>query len=129
LSHDVMLIGELARRTGTTTRALRFYEQEGLLTSERTAAGYRRYPESAVDRVRNIKDLLDTGFTVADVRAFLPYLDRPDNPEVFPFSPRCTDGYALVGAQRVEEVRRRIAELTAQHDRLLRRMPWLAKDA
>jgi MerR family transcriptional regulator, copper efflux regulator len=34
-----MLIGDLAARTGTTTRALRYYEEQGLLESERTAAG------------------------------------------------------------------------------------------
>lgn len=36
-----MRIGALARAVGTTTRTLRYYEQEGLLTSARTAAGYR----------------------------------------------------------------------------------------
>ena len=38
-----MRIGELAQRTGVTTRALRFYEDQGLLTARRSANGYRVY--------------------------------------------------------------------------------------
>ncbi|MEC3914717.1 MerR family transcriptional regulator [Nocardia sp. CDC160] len=120
-----MLIGELAARTGTTTRALRFYEEQGLMTSDRTASGYRVYEETAVRRVTNIRDLLDTGFTVEDVRAFLPHLDR-DLPEVFHLEPRCTTGYAQVGAPRVAHLNERIAQLTELRDRLVARMPWLA---
>jgi DNA-binding transcriptional MerR regulator len=70
-------IGELARATGTTARALRHYEQAGLLTSRRAANGYRFYAdaERTVTRVRNIRELLDVGLTLDDVRAFGPCLD------------------------------------------------------
>lgn len=122
-----MLIGELATRTGTTTRALRFYEEQGLLTCERTSSGYRTYDETAVKQVRNIRELLDIGFTIDDVRAFLPYLDR-DLPGVFPFEPRCTTGYAAVGPPRVAELNQRITRLTELRDRLVSRMPWLTLD-
>ncbi|WP_369203235.1 MerR family transcriptional regulator [Streptomyces sp. PU-14G] len=70
-----MRIGELARRTGTTARALRHYEQAGLLTSERAANGYRLYPTSAEVRVRNIRYLLDAGLTLQDVGFFAACLD------------------------------------------------------
>lgn len=119
-----MLIGELAARTGVTTRALRFYEEQGLLTSGRTAAGYREYEEEAVARVRNIRELLQLGFTVEDVRAFAPYLDR-ELPDVFPYEPRCASGYAVVGPPRVAELNERIARLTRLRDQLVSRMPWL----
>ncbi|MGW4714925.1 MerR family transcriptional regulator [Nocardia sp. NPDC004260] len=122
-----MLIGELAERTGTTTRALRFYEERGLLTCERTSSGYRRYDEEAVKRVQNIRELLDAGFTVDDVRAFVPYLDR-DLPQTFPFEPRCPNGYASVAPPRFAELNRRIANLVELRDRLIDRMPWLAQD-
>jgi DNA-binding transcriptional MerR regulator len=69
-----MRIGELAQATGTTARALRHYEQEGLITSQRADNGYRIYDESAVVRVRNIRHLLAAGLTVDDIRAFLPCL-------------------------------------------------------
>ncbi|MCA2230414.1 MerR family transcriptional regulator [Nonomuraea aurantiaca] len=120
-----MLIGELAAEAGTTTRALRYYEEQGLLESGRTTAGYRLYEPGAVRRVRNIRELLACGFTVEDVKSFLRYLDA-DLPEVFSYHPLCTDGYALVGAQRVTELEERIATLTQLRDSLVHRMPWLA---
>jgi DNA-binding transcriptional MerR regulator len=58
-----------------TARALRHYEQAGLITSERAPNGYRVYDERAAVRVRNIRYLLAAGLTVDDVRAFLPCLD------------------------------------------------------
>ncbi|MEU6734027.1 MerR family transcriptional regulator [Streptomyces physcomitrii] len=70
-----MRIGELAAAAGTTARALRHYEQAGLLSSTRAANGYRHYADSAVVRVRNIRYLLTAGLTLEDVRVFLPCLD------------------------------------------------------
>ncbi|MBB5928031.1 DNA-binding transcriptional MerR regulator [Streptomyces echinatus] len=68
-------IGELAGATGTTPRALRHYEQQGLITSTRAANGYREYDARTAVRVRNIRRLLEAGLTLDDVRAFLPCLD------------------------------------------------------
>ncbi|GAA3119194.1 MerR family transcriptional regulator [Streptomyces echinatus] len=70
-----MRIGELAGATGTTPRALRHYEQQGLITSTRAANGYREYDARTAVRVRNIRRLLEAGLTLDDVRAFLPCLD------------------------------------------------------
>ncbi|MDG6106231.1 MerR family transcriptional regulator [Dactylosporangium aurantiacum] len=70
-----MRIGELAEATGTTARALRHYEQAGLISSERASNGYRIYDERAPVRVRNIRHLLAAGLTLDDVRVFLPCLD------------------------------------------------------
>ncbi|MFF1469478.1 MerR family transcriptional regulator, partial [Streptomyces mirabilis] len=81
-----MLIGELAAQAGTTTRALRYYEEQGLLESDRTSAGYRLYEPGAVRRVRNIRELLSCGLTVEDVKSLLAYLDA-DLPEVLSYSP------------------------------------------
>jgi DNA-binding transcriptional MerR regulator len=68
-------IGELAAATGATPRALRHYEQAGLISSTRSANGYRDYAEAAVARVRNIRYLLAAGLTLDDVRAFGPCMD------------------------------------------------------
>ncbi|MEU9844016.1 MerR family transcriptional regulator [Actinomadura sp. NPDC048032] len=68
-------IGELARITGTTPRALRHYEQAGLIASRRAGNGYRIYDEGAAVRVRNIRELLAVGLTLDDVRAFSVCLD------------------------------------------------------
>jgi len=122
-----MLIGELAAETGTTTRALRYYEEQGLLTSERTGAGYRRYDPGSVLRVRNIRELLASGFTIDDVKSFVRYLDA-DLPEIFGTSPSCAHAN-LVGAQRLADLNARIATLTRLRDTLAHRMPWLSPTA
>ncbi|SDS83562.1 MerR family transcriptional regulator [Microlunatus soli] len=65
-----MRIGELATATGASVRSLRYYEEQGLLRSERSASGQRHFPDSAVDRVDLIKALLQAGLsstTIADV--------------------------------------------------------------
>ncbi|MET8654218.1 MerR family transcriptional regulator [Nocardia aurea] len=67
-----MRIGELARRSGTTTRALRYYEEQGLLAPERTDNGYRDYSETCLVRVRQIRALLDAGFNSHTVARLLP---------------------------------------------------------
>ncbi|MFI0711976.1 MerR family transcriptional regulator [Streptomyces inhibens] len=68
-----MRIGELARRTGVSTRVLRYYEQRGLLRAQRDANGYRRYDdEESVETVGRIRELLATGLNTDDIRALLP---------------------------------------------------------
>jgi DNA-binding transcriptional MerR regulator len=68
-------IGELARTTGTTTRALRHYERSGLIHAERAANGYRVYGAGQATRVRNIRHLLAAGLTLDDVHLFAACLD------------------------------------------------------
>ena len=68
-----MRIGELARRTEVSTRALRYYEQRGLLRARRDANDYRRYDdEEAVERVGRIRGASVTGLNTDDIRAVLP---------------------------------------------------------
>ncbi|MER7504720.1 MerR family transcriptional regulator [Nonomuraea pusilla] len=69
-----MRIGELASRTGVSTRSLRYYEQHGLLTSRRGSNGYREYTESDVRLVSEIRALLAVGFTLEDTRPFVDCL-------------------------------------------------------
>ncbi|MFI9028371.1 MerR family transcriptional regulator [Streptomyces sp. NPDC053560] len=109
-----MRIGELAAVTGATPRALRHYEQEGLIGSVREANGYRVYDERAAVRVRNIRHLLDAGLTLADVRCFAGCLDgdmttAPPSPEGLRVA---RDRLALIDA--------RIAAQTEARDRLAR---------
>ncbi|WP_150245376.1 MerR family transcriptional regulator [Nocardiopsis quinghaiensis] len=69
-----MRIGELARRTGTTTRALRFYESQGLIGARRSANGYREYGEEEYRLVREILALQSVGFSLEDTRPFVDCL-------------------------------------------------------
>ncbi|MEO3815354.1 MerR family transcriptional regulator [Plantactinospora sp. B24E8] len=73
---EAVRIGELARVTGTTPRALRHYEQAGLIASERAENGYRVYGTISVVRVRNIRHLVAAGFTLDDIRTFQSCLDH-----------------------------------------------------
>ncbi|SDH95220.1 DNA-binding transcriptional regulator, MerR family [Sinosporangium album] len=110
-----MRIGELAERVGVSTRALRYYEQHGLLSSAREGNGYRDFDELAVVRARNIKHLLDAGLTVEDVQGYAAHgcLDRPLNQ-----GPRC--------AAELETTGRRLAELDERMERLRRHRERLA---
>lgn len=67
-----MLIGELAELTGVSTRALRYYEECGLLQPSRTPSGYRVYGERAVKVVRRIQILLSAGLSTALIGEILP---------------------------------------------------------
>ncbi|MBT1188105.1 MerR family transcriptional regulator [Streptomyces sp. CJ_13] len=107
-----MRIGELARATGATVRALRHYEQAGLISSERASNGYRVYDERAVARVRNIRHLLAAGLTLEDVRVFLPCLDG----DVAAAPP--SDRGLRVAQERLTVLNRRIAAQTEARDRL-----------
>ncbi|MCX5200365.1 MerR family transcriptional regulator [Streptomyces sp. NBC_00237] len=72
-----MRIGELSERTNTPRRMLRYYEEQGLITAERTPNGYRLYDERFVDRVAQIRGLLDAGLPTRIIKQILPCLDKP----------------------------------------------------
>ncbi|WP_439679616.1 MerR family transcriptional regulator [Embleya sp. MST-111070] len=72
-----MRIGELSERTGTPRRLLRYYEEQGLIVADRSANGYRDYDEFFVDRVMQIRGLLDAGLPTRIIRQILPCLDKP----------------------------------------------------
>lgn len=67
-----MLIGELAAACGVSARSVRYYEQCGLLSSERSSNGYRVYSSADVETVRRIKALLNVGLPVATIALLLP---------------------------------------------------------
>ena len=57
-------IGQVAKQTGVTVEAVRFYEKQGLIAApQRTDAGYRQYPLDAVKRVQFIQRAKEAGFT------------------------------------------------------------------
>jgi DNA-binding transcriptional MerR regulator len=66
-----LTIGELARRTGVATSALRYWEELGLLPAPARVSGQRRYPQSAVGLVGVILLLQDVGFTLREARALI----------------------------------------------------------
>ena len=71
---SVLTIGEVARRSGVATSALRFYEERGLIASERAGSGHRRYPRSVLRRVAFIVFAQRIGLTLEEIGAELAKL-------------------------------------------------------
>ena len=65
----LLLIGDLSRRTGLATSALRYYERVGLLAPDGRANGRRFYGPAATERIALIRLCQDAGFTLAEIRA------------------------------------------------------------
>jgi len=65
---DLLTIGEIATRSGVATSALRFYEERGLIASERTPAGHRRYPRSVLRLVAFIVFAQRVGLSLEEIR-------------------------------------------------------------
>lgn len=72
-----MRIGELSRRTGVSVRALRYYEEEGLIRPARGGNGYRDFGPGAVEAVRQIRGMIESGLPTRIIREVLPFLDGP----------------------------------------------------
>lgn len=72
-----MRIGELARRAGVSVRSLRYYEEQGLLTSERSGSGQRHYTASDVERVQFLQRLYAAGLSSRTIAELLPCVDSP----------------------------------------------------
>jgi MerR family redox-sensitive transcriptional activator SoxR len=80
MSESWIPIGELARRSGVAASALRFYEEQGLLGGQRSAAGRRQYPRSALRRVAFIRAAQAMGLSLEQVRAALATLPGARTP-------------------------------------------------
>lgn len=103
-----MRIGEVAHKAGVSTRALRYYEEQGLLESERTSSGQRVYSASAVERVLLLQQLFTAGLSSRTILQLLPSIDAGYGPpEVF----------ELMETERAR-ITAAIAEMTAARDAL-----------
>ncbi|MDF5754413.1 MerR family transcriptional regulator [Spongiactinospora sp. TRM90649] len=103
-----MRIGELAARAEVSVRALRYYEEQGLLKANRSGSGQRHYPESAADRVQLIQMLYAAGLSSRTIAELLPCVDaKVSTPE----------SRARLAAER-DRIDAQIAALTRTRDRL-----------
>ena len=71
---DLLTIGEVSRRSGVASSALRFYEERGLITSERAGSGHRRYPRPVLRRIAFIVFAQRVGLTLDEIGAELAKL-------------------------------------------------------
>lgn len=67
-----MKIGELSRRSGISQRMIRYYEERGLLSPERSDSNYRNYVQDDVCRLRRIQILQEAGLTLKVIRNLMP---------------------------------------------------------
>ncbi|MEU9012674.1 MerR family transcriptional regulator [Streptomyces sp. NPDC048479] len=100
--------GELAAATGVSVRSLRYYEEQNLLTAERSPSGQRHYPDSAADRVHLIQQLYAAGLPSTTIVELLPCIE--------------TDAVTLelldrLSAER-DRIDKRISDLVNARDRL-----------
>lgn len=107
-----MKIGELSRRTGVPPRMLRYYEEQGLLTSERLANGYRDYPETAVDVVDEVRRLISSGLSTRLIGLLLG-LDGIDGEAL---ARTCSSSLAENLAAELRTLESKIACLTRSRD-------------
>jgi MerR family redox-sensitive transcriptional activator SoxR len=63
----LLTIGDVARRSGVASSALRFYEERGLITSERAGSGHRRYPRPVLRRIAFIVFAQRIGLTLEEI--------------------------------------------------------------
>jgi DNA-binding transcriptional MerR regulator len=98
-------IGELSQRTQVSTRLLRYYEEQGLLTPDRTANGYRDYADCHLDDVWQIRGLLDSGLPVKIIKQILPCLDEPCSLQVAEVTPEMLASLEQQRAQMDDRVR------------------------
>ncbi|MBQ1093663.1 MerR family transcriptional regulator [Streptomyces sp. B93] len=68
-------IGEVARGAGVSVRAVRYYEQQGLLTAERSPSGQRLYRQDAIALVRFFQQMYAAGLTSRRIAELLPCWD------------------------------------------------------
>lgn len=68
---EFLTIGELARRTGVTTSALRYHDELGLVRPTQRVSGHRRYPAGAVTTVGVDRCLQEAGFTLAETKRLI----------------------------------------------------------
>ena len=116
----LLRIQEVAAEVGATTRAIRYYEEIGLLRpAARSEGDYRLYDQSDLERIRHIRELRDTaGFSLAEIAQLIEDEDvRATNRAAF----RATEDPTARGAllrDSITRVERAIAILRAKEERL-----------
>lgn len=112
MRNETVTIGELSKRSGVAASALRFYEDRGLIQSERSRSGHRRYPRAALRRVAFIVFAQRIGLSLQEVAFELAKLPKHQ-------VPTATDWSKLTSTwkHRIDD---RISELERLRDGLVR---------
>src|SRR3954469_22137408 len=112
-SLSLLKIGELARRTGKTVRAIHLYEELGLLTpSVRSKGGFRLYSPHATKRIDWIQKLQDMGFSLTEIKVFLRVWGERET------APAAMETVREIFTDKLRETRETITRLTHLADEL-----------
>jgi len=102
---EPLTIGEVASRSGVATSALRYYEDRGLITSERTGAAHRRYPRAVLRRVAFIVFAQRIGLTLDEIGGELERLPGDRTPGRGDWA-KLSQGWRARIDERIEELER-----------------------
>ena len=104
---SLLKVGELAKRTGKTVRAVHLYEELGLLApAVRSKGGFRLYHGRAVTRLEWISKLQDLGFSLTEIKAFLRDWEQSET------GPKAISRLRAIFSDKLQETRDTIARTT-----------------
>lgn len=107
---EPLTIGEVARRSGVATSALRFYEERGLIAAERAGSGHRRYPRHVLRRIAFVVFAQRVGLTLEEIAAELAGLPTDRVP--------AREDWSRLSGRWTVRIDARIAELERLRDGL-----------
>jgi MerR family redox-sensitive transcriptional activator SoxR len=108
---DLLTIGEVSQRSGVAASALRFYEEKGLISSERAGSGHRRYPRPVLRRIAFIVFAQRVGLTLDEIGGELSKLPPDRAPTRRDWS-RLSSKWSSRIDERIAELERLKAGLT-----------------
>lgn len=113
-------VGDLAKRTGKTVRALHLYEEHGLLApAQRSSGGYRLYNRASELRVRWIDKLQQMGFSLTDIKQIVHDVENSRN------APDAMQRVQDLFREKLEETREQIRRLSALEGELMASLSYL----
>src|SRR5262245_19620041 len=108
---ELLTISDVAKRSGVAASALRFYESQGLIASERTGSGHRRFPRAVLRRIAFIVFAQRIGLSLDEIGAELGRLPRNHVPDRADWS-RLSAAWTMRVDQQIGELQRLRAGLT-----------------
>lgn len=107
---DGLSIGAVAARTGLSISAIRFYEEKGLVSSDRNRGGQRRFVRADIRRLSFVQIAQQLGFSIAQIREVLSGLPEGRTPT--------KDDWSRISVAFREDIERRISRLERLRDRI-----------
>jgi len=107
---DRLSIGQLSARTGLAVSAIRYYEEQGLVSAFRNAGGHRRFARADIRRLSFVLIAQQFGFSISQIRQQLDSIPNARNPG--------KDDWARISKEFRAELDQRIETLTLLRDKL-----------